>query len=225
MQRTHIFCKASFTLKLPRSKFTLDRDGSLVRTAPIDAAVQKAVLRCLQPRLLYHSHSPILAGHRDQRRMYDSMWSQYYWPHVANDFYTTVEDCRECVQNKSSEKPRHSIQLLPASVRLEFIAMDILVPLLKRLNGNWLVLVMKGRCATSRRGLSTSKTIASHTASLFMESWTIPYGIPDHVLTDNGTHFISKYFQLLCLVLGTKRLAATWYPCKSTCKLNNLGLP
>lgn len=61
------------------------------------------------------------------------------------------------------------------------------------------------------RVVPTSKTTALQIASLFMDFWIIPNGIPEFVLTDNGTQFISKLFELICAVLGTRHLTTTAY--------------
>lgn len=88
---------------------------------------------------------------------------------MANDVYRTVTGCQECVQNNPSEERRRPIQLFPTGGPLEFIAMEILGPFQKTLNGNQPVLVMNDRSIKLSRAEPTSEKIALHIASLFKE--------------------------------------------------------
>lgn len=78
------------------------------------------------------------------------------------------------------------LQLSPESGQLGFVTMDILGPLPKTLNGNQFLLVVTDRCSKLARSVHTSETAASHTASLFMGNWIIPYDIATQVLTYSG---------------------------------------
>lgn len=39
-----------------------------------------------------------------------------------------------------------------------------------------------------------------------MDNWIIPYGIQTHMMTDNGTQFVSKFFRNFMHRLGYERL-------------------
>lgn len=52
---------------------------------------------------------------------------------------------------------------------------------------------------------------ATHVANMFLDHRIVPYSIRDHLVADNGPHFVSKFFATLCGFLGVKRLATTAY--------------
>lgn len=61
------------SVKLPRSTFKYDQDGSLFRTSTADGAVQRVAPASIRNRLLHLAHYRILAGHPGGRTMYDTM--------------------------------------------------------------------------------------------------------------------------------------------------------
>lgn len=52
---------------------------------------------------------------------------------------------------------------------------------------------------------------AAHIASLLMDHQVNLYGVPEQVLTDNGTQSISSVFKALCTILGKKHPTTTAY--------------
>ena len=57
--------------------------------------------------------------------------------------------------------------------------------------------------------LDTSNT--DTVADAFLGMWIYPYGVPDYLLTDNGSQFISEFFERICAALGTTHLRTTAY--------------
>lgn len=157
--------------------------------------------------------------------MYNSMTREYHWPRMTIDVFTTVRGCCQWGLNKPSEKRRRPPELFPVCNPLVLIDMDSLGPLPKRLSGQQFVVFMADHYTESTRSVQMLKTNASNIASLLLNKWIVPYGVPKCVLRDNGTHFISKIFELLCVFLGTKHLAIT--PCtrKRTGNLRDITGP
>ena len=52
---------------------------------------------------------------------------------------------------------------------------------------------------------------AYHVAIAFCTHWVFKYGPPRTLLSDNGPQFASKFFQAVCLQLGTKNVFTTAY--------------
>lgn len=71
--------------KFPALSSTYERDGALIRQAPLDAARQKDVPVALHTCLLYLSHYTTLAGHSSARKIYDTMRHPFSRPEMAND--------------------------------------------------------------------------------------------------------------------------------------------
>lgn len=86
--------KYETTVDHHKSKFYVNSNGLLlVGKSTIDDAIQTVVSKFFQARLMNMTHYSTLAGYPGQRRMYDSMSPEYFWLYMANDVYTSVDDC------------------------------------------------------------------------------------------------------------------------------------
>lgn len=83
-----------------------------------------------------------------------------------NDVYTTVKDSRKCARNKPAGEQRRFLQLFPPKGAFDLLAMGILGPLTKRLDGNQFVLLIMVRCPKLARALPKFRTTASYIVSL-----------------------------------------------------------
>lgn len=194
-QITDYYCRqASSTVGLPSSTFHFDRNGFLVRFAPVDGAGKKVIPKSLQARPIYHSHYPTLLWHLGERLMHESMWQEHYLPDMAIFFYKTVRDCCKYVRSKPSKKRRHPPTTILPSSPLQFVSMNTLRQLTKMLRGSQFVLVMKNRYKNLTRALLICNTTALNIASMILNICIIPYGILDYVLTENRAQFLSKFF-------------------------------
>ena len=196
----------------PQSQFDVDRRGLLVRKSRIDGALQKLVPTSLRARVLRLAHYPLIAGHPGARRMYDTLRAQFYWPHMANDIFQAVRDCRSCARVRGTTyKHRRFLRLFPAEYPLQFIAIDLLGPLPKSKRGNRHVLVVTCRFSKLARAIPLARITSASVVRALLESWIYPYGLPSMILSDNGVQFTSKFFEAMCTTLGVKHLTTTTY--------------
>lgn len=87
----------------------------------------------------------------------------------------------------------------------------ILPPLPEKSNGTQLGLVKQDRYSKLSRAIPTPCTPASGIWSLLMDHCVIPCIVAQYMLTDKRNLFVSKCFELLCNVLGTKHQRAMLY--------------
>lgn len=196
----------------PLSASSYDRYGFLVRHSKVNGSTQRFVRLRLRRRILYLAHSPLLAGHPGSRRMYQTMRHDFYWRNMANDVYHTVSYCSSCAKT-SETYYRHPKKLLlfHPNGPLEYVALDLLVPLPISPAGNNFVFFMTNRYTKLTRAIPLSKTTAAHVATAFLGNWIYPYGITGTVLSDNGSQFISAFLKTVCRVLGTRHVFTTSY--------------
>ena len=197
---------------MDNSQFVIDHHGIICRRSNLDGALQRVVPLSLRERVLYLSHYQLLAGHPGGYKMYATLRREYYWPFMANDTYDFVRKCKSCIKVRGITR-RHSrkLKLFPATGPLDFVAMDFLGPLPRTKSGNQHVLVITDRFTKLCRAIPLRNTKAVTTAKTFLEAWVYAYGPPRFLLTDNGRNFTSKFFQSICLAVGTKNLFTTAY--------------
>lgn len=79
-----------------------------VHASSLHGAAKRVVPISLHIRFLHPFRSFFLAGHIGERRMYDSIKKELYWPYIADDTLGSARDCRSRTQNRI-----HSKQPLP----------------------------------------------------------------------------------------------------------------
>lgn len=159
----------------------------------MNGAAQKVVPSSFQTRLFCHLHYSPSAGYPGERRMYYSMRGENYGLHMEKDVYTTVRNCQECARDKPVNNRRCPLQLLLANGQLNLSeckswghSHDV----------GWqpVVQVMTDRHSKFTRAVSTSQKTERelHMASPATDIWVKQYGIPTHVLADNGMQLSIK---------------------------------
>jgi transposase InsO family protein len=137
----------------------------------------------------------------------------FYWPHMAIDINRYVYSCPSCDKKSLCVAQKTmKLQLFPPSAPMEFIAMDILGPLTQTDKGSRFLLVVTDRFSKLMRAYPLASTTADVVAKTFFDGWVAAeYGIPHFLLTDNGTQFVSKFFQSFCRILGIKQVFTSAY--------------
>ena len=195
-----------------KSHFSLTSNGLLVRHSPRDNAVQMVVPASLQSRVMYLSHYPVTAGHPQGSKMYDTLRRTHYWPRMYRDVFDYAKGYRACALARGTRyKSQRPLRLFAPKAPLDFVAMDLLGPFKKTDHGSTYVLVITDRFSKLVRAIPMKSTTAPQVADAFIEHWVIPYGMPRHMLTDNGPQFIAKFFEAVCLLLKTKHVTTTAY--------------
>lgn len=94
-QKRDAFCQTVLSRQSRKldSAFFEDDDGLLKRKPPSDPTLTQVVVpETLRARLLTLCHTPVIAGHPGQNRMYYAMRRSYYWPNMAVDIAMTVRN-------------------------------------------------------------------------------------------------------------------------------------
>jgi transposase InsO family protein len=198
---------------LQRGKIAEDYRGMLCRTSPLDGAVQILVPEKLREKCMGLFHLPRIAGHSGSSKMYEQMRRYLYWPRMSIDVANYVSNCPSCIK-RSLRNSRKTTRLLlfPPSAPMEFVAMDILGPLTTTTRGNRFLLVITDRFTKLTRAYPLANTTAEVVAKMFFDGWVASgYGIPQVLLTDNGSQFVAKFFQTFCKILGLKQVFTSAY--------------
>jgi len=177
------------------SRFSENKEGLLVRVAPLDGATQVYVPEALRRELLHLEHDVARAGHPGVNWMYSSVRRHYYWEAMAADVYDLVSDCPSCARNRIAPRRRTAmLKLFPATEPFGSLSMDLLGPLTETKTGNIFLLIIVDRFSKLVRAIPLAGITAADISSAFCRDWVAVYGPPDTVLTDNGPQFASLFF-------------------------------
>ena len=193
----------------------LDPTGALccLSVGHVDFPRRWVAPAAIRPRLCVLGHFSAAAGHPGITKMTATMTRHWYWPSLARDCAAAVRRCPNCAEKRLKGGPKKSVPLtiFPPDRSLEFIAMDVLVPLPQTPRGNRFVLCIGDRFSKLAVAVPLSEQTASIIAYAFMDRWIAYYGIPVTVLTDNGASFTSKFFRVMTTILGVKQVFTSAY--------------
>jgi transposase InsO family protein len=168
--------------------------------------------KSLRERAMNLAHYPKLASHPGSTRMYRTMRRDVFWPSISWDVQEFVGRCSSCARKRlSTQRKTTYLKLFPPSAPFEFVAMDILGPLSETKDGNRFLLVIVDRFSKLTRTVPLKTITAEEVSKAFVNEWFCVYGAPVVLLSDNGTQFVSKFFQSVCRLLGVKQVFTTAY--------------
>ena len=165
-----------------------------------------------RPLVLHVAHTVLWAGHLGRQKPYLRLGSRVFWPTMYTD---TLDYCRTCsvcqkisIVRRSERVPMCQLPVITSPFRR--IAMDIVGPLEKSSAGYRYILVVCDYAtrfpeAFPLRSITTPKVISA-LVPLFSR-----VGIPEEILTDQGTNFVSRLMKRLHRQLGIKALKTTPY--------------
>ncbi len=162
-----------------------------------------------------HGDDP-LAGHFGIDKTRKLIARKYYWPTLCRDVEAYVTGCDVCLASKSvRHKPYGNLQSLPMPThRWKDLSMDFVTGL--PVSTNWKgetydsILVIVDRLTKMVHYEPFKVTIDTPAlAEVIIEAVVRHHGLPDSIVSDRGSVFISKFWSSLCYFLGIKRRLST----------------
>jgi len=168
-----------------------------IKNALLYQVIQKAGLtlelllvpRPFIPSVLRLAHSHQLGAHLGVEKTHERIKARFYWPGVKKAVEDYCRSCPECQQ--VAPIPHHRNPLIPLpiiSVPFSRIGMDMVGPLPKSARGHQYILVILDYATRYPEAIPlrtmASKGIARELVMMFSR-----VGIPEEILTDQGTPF------------------------------------
>lgn len=173
----------------------------------------------LKLKVLRDCHDSASAGHLGIAKTLELVSRSYHWPKMRQFVEDYVSSCIQCNLNKPSrQKPLGNLQQLPIPSRpWESISMDFIVKLpvseepvtSVKYDSIWVVV---DRLTKMSHFVPCNETIsASDLAHLFMSKIFSAHGLPENIVSDRGSLFVSKFISSLCLMADVKQKISTAY--------------
>lgn len=150
-------------------------------------------------KILQTCHSDPKAAHLGFSKTLSRVLLTYYWPKMRTDVYRFVRSCRVCNEQKSPNTARFGLMGKEKRCRFpwQIISVDLMGPFPRSRNGFTYLLVVTD-WFTKYPLLKPLRSATSPLISKFMEDEVfLVYGVPQYILCDNGTPFISSRFKNL----------------------------
>ncbi|XP_026116332.1 uncharacterized protein LOC113094960 [Carassius auratus] len=158
---------------------------------------------------LAHSHP--MSGHLGVVNTTQRIRDRFHWPGLEAEVKRFCQSCPTCQRTSPRQPPPSPLVPLPIiEVPFSRIGMDLVGPLPKSARGHEHILVILDYATRYPEAVplrkATSKAIARELFMLFSR-----VGIPQEILTDQGTPFMSQLMAELCQLLKVKQLRTSVY--------------
>ncbi len=172
---------------------------------PPDKALREDVIRL--------HHDTYATGHPGRYKTAELILRSYWWPRIHVDVRRYVESCDLCQRTKAKRsKPQGLLSPNPIpKYPWQRITVDLITELPFSL-GYDAIMVVVDRLTKMIRLIPTYTSLTSEGAArLYRDHVWKDFGLPESVISDRGTIFVSKFMQALNDLLGIKTNISTAY--------------
>ena len=177
-----------------------------------DMAVEQLVLP-LQCRktVLQLAHEIPLAGHLGKDKTASRILQRFYWPTLYRDVAEFCHSCGPCQKTSKYKTKRAPLMPLPIiDTPFQRMAMDIVGPLPRSRHGNRYILVMCDYATRYPEAVALRSIDAEHIAEELVKVFA-RVGIPEEILTDQGSNFTSQLLAELYRMLHVHPIRTSPY--------------
>ncbi|KAF0730073.1 hypothetical protein AaE_009327, partial [Aphanomyces astaci] len=169
----------------------------------------------LVEEVLYASHASPLAGHLGYMKTRERLRRTAYWLDWQQDCKDYVSKCLDCNRAKGGRPWKQGpMQRMPVySLRgpFAFVVVDALGPLPTSDNGNKYILVFADYFTRWVEAIPVPDLKTSTFSRVFIDEVLCRFGVPDRLLSDRGSNFVSELATTMYATLGINKLASAAY--------------
>jgi hypothetical protein len=162
-------------------------------------------------KVLKIAHSTPLAGHLGRRKTTNRLLQRFFWPGISKDVAVHCQTCMQC--QRTARVSRNKAPLMPLPVIEEpfkRIAMDIVGPVQKSSQGNRFILTVMDYATKFPEAIPLRRVDAVTVAEALVEVFS-RLGIPEEILTDQGSNFMSTLMSELFEMLKVNHIRTSPY--------------
>lgn len=167
------------------------------------------LMRCVTPEegqpLLQDIHSGICGSHAAARTLVGKAYRQgFFWLTAVSDVDKVVRTCKGCqFFARQSHVPAQELQTIPLSWPFAVWSLDLVGPF-KRAPGGFTHLFIAIDKFSKWIEAKPVATITADKARDFILNIVHRFGVPNRIITDNGTQFTGGVFKEFCEDFGIK---------------------
>ena len=167
-----------------------------------------AVPKQLRAQMLEENHGGRMAGHCSGNQLYKTLAQHWWWEGMYADSLSYCKNCPEwAIVSGGGRVPKPPLHAIPISRPFQIVGVDIMeLPKTKRGNQYVIVLFTKWPLA-----FPAPDQKFSHIARLLVEEIVPLFGVPEALLSDQGTNLLSHLMLNVCQLLEIKKLNTTAY--------------
>jgi transposase InsO family protein len=189
------------------------KDGDLYRRRPNGVAL-KCISTHQGQELLRDIHAGECGHHASALTLAGKAYRNgFYWPSALWDAAEMVKRCEVCqFHAKQIHQPAQELQTIPLTWPFAVWGLEILGPF-PRPQGGYRYLYVAIDKFTKWVDVEPVCTILARSAVKFIRGLVCRFGVPNRIITDNGSQFTSRLFREYCASAGIKIcFASVAYP-------------
>ncbi|GBG69725.1 hypothetical protein CBR_g4555 [Chara braunii] len=162
--------------------------------------------RILRTHLLGKYHDSRLAGHLGVARTLARLRQRFHWQDIISDVNQYIQSCTVCHRNKGRHQlPYGELKPLPIPRALGLsIAMDVTSPFPRDRLGHDGILTVVDRLSKYAPFLPCKyHATAPELARLLHTGWFCSHDVPENIVSDRDTHFMSAFCTTVMVESGT----------------------
>ncbi|GMF15818.1 unnamed protein product [Phytophthora lilii] len=161
----------------------------------------------LKHRIIAEVHDSNYGGHPGSDQTYIKLRADWYWRRMMRTIKKYITDCENGRRNKPrlSKAPGLMEPLQIPDERWRSISMDFTTDLPDTKRGHNSIWVVVDRLSKRSHFIATTKTVsAPDVATLFIDNIRRLHGIPQDIVSDRDTKFVSGFWSAVFDKVGTK---------------------
>jgi hypothetical protein len=191
------------------------KEGILIRKfqGKGSTATQICVPKELRTKVMSLAHDAPLAGHLAVARTQNRLIPHFYWPGMFADIRRFCQSCVRCQKTTQKGRVKKVPLVSMPLIRVPFqrVGVDIIGPIKPRSRSGKAYILVMVDCATRYPEATPLKDITTEAvAEALFTMWTRT-GIPEEVLSDRGTQFVSRMMEEVHKLMAIKGLRTTAY--------------
>ena len=163
--------------------------------------------------VLFAFHDHPSAGHFGRDRTFAKLKTRCYWPNMYETIRSYIKSCVACGKyHINRQKPPGHLQPIPPPQGIfDLVGIDFWGPTPESsASGNRYVIVLTDYLTKYVIAKAVPRNTAMVTAEFLLDV-SLTFGVPKHILTDNGSHFRNELMNSLTSVLGCQQVFITPY--------------
>ena len=178
-----------------------------------ECSKQIMVPKILRRKVMEVAHDSIFGGHLGIKKTKDRIQTNFYWPGMQGDITSFCRSCDVCQKTTAKGSvPRVPLGDMPLiDMPFRRVAVDLVGPISPPSEKGHQYILALVDYATRYPEAVPLKNIETETVAEALMDMYSRLGIPEEVLSDLGTQFVSKCMDEVSRLLSIKRLTTTPY--------------
>jgi len=161
-------------------------------------------------RILYEYHDAPIGGHQGIERTIKRIRLNHNWKGLNKDVENYINKCELCQKNKLSRRIKAPLIITDTPNKpFEKCALDIVGPMTITNQNNKYILTFQDNLTKFSKAIPIPNQEANTIAKELVTKIILEYGIPEKILTDQGTNFVSEIFKNVCKLLKIEKIQTT----------------